>query len=144
MILSLEPTGPPTDFEVVETTSQSIVLSWGVVPEGHRNGIIAGYKVIYQALPNGGNLTANVSVGEEGKGTSTTLSGLNQFTNYSIRVLAYTVKGDGPPSVEQTVQTKEDSKLNNNANHLVQILFIYIWSAINYLCPTYISISMQG
>ena len=130
MILPLEPTGPPAHFTVGETTSQRITLSWGKVPESDRNGIITGYKVVYQALPNGESLTANVSVEEEKERTTTTLSGLNQFTNYSIRVLAYTVKGDGPPSPEKTVQTKEDSKLNNNANHLVEILLIYIWSAI--------------
>ena len=130
MILPLEPTGPPADFTVGETTSQSVSLSWGAVSEGHRNGIITGFKVIYQVLPNGRSLTANVSVGNEGERTTTTLSGLNQFTNYSIRVLAYTVKGDGPPSPEETLQTAEDSKLNNSANYLVEILLFYIWSAI--------------
>ena len=127
MILPLEPTAAPADFTVGETTSQSISLSWGAVPESDRNGIITGYKVVYQALPNGKRLTVNVSAGNGGERTSTTLSGLNQFTNYSIRVLAYTVKGDGPQSPEKTVQTKEDSKLNNNANHRVEILLHVIY-----------------
>ena len=140
MILPLEPTGAPANFmvNVGETTSQSIKLSWGKVKESDRNGIITGYKVVYQELPNGGSNTAHVSVEEEKERTATTLCGLRQFTSYSIRVLAYTVKGDGPPSPEKTVQTKEDSKLHNNANHLVEILLIYIWSAIIFLCPTYL------
>lgn len=136
--MPLEPTGTPADFIVGETTSQSISLSWGAVPPKERNGKITGYKVVYQPLPNGERLPVNVNVGNEGERTTTTLSGLNQFTNYSIRVLAFTVKGDGPPSPEKTVQTKEDSKLHNNANHLVEILLIYIWSAINFLCSSYL------
>ena len=140
MIFLLEPTGAPAHFtvNVGETTSQSISLSWGKVNESDRNGIITGYKVVYQALPNGWSFTAHVSVGAEGERTTTTLYGLKPFTNYTIRVLAYTIKGDGPPSPEKTVQTKEDSKLHNNANHLVEILLIYICSGINYLCPTYL------
>ena len=130
MILPLEPTGPPADFTVGETTSQSIPLRWAAVPKDHKNGIITGYKVVYQALPNGKRLTVNVSVGSEGELTTTTLSELKQFTNYSISVLAFTVKGDGPPSAEETVQTAEDSKLHNNANHLVEILPFYICCAI--------------
>ena len=117
--MPLEPTGPPTDVQVDQTTSQSISLSWSAVTEGHRNGIITGYKVIYQGLPNGVNHTVNVSAGNERERTTTTLSDLNQFTNYSIRVLAFTVKGDGPPSPVATVRTEEDSKLHNNANHQV-------------------------
>lgn len=138
MILPLEPTGAPAHFAVDETTSQSITLSWGKVNESDRNGIITGYKVVYQPLPNGGNCTADVSVKEEKERTTKTLDGLDQFTNYSIRVLAYTVKGDGPPSPEKTVRTKEDSKLHNNVNHLVEILLIYIWSAINFLRPSHL------
>lgn len=130
MILPLGPTGPPADFMVGETTSQSITLSWDVVPNSDRNGIITGYKVVYQALPNGKRDTVNVSAGNEGEPTTTTLSELKQFTNYSISVVAFTVKGDGPPSAEETGQTAEDSKLHGNANHLVEILLFYIWCAI--------------
>ena len=40
------------------------------------------------------------------------LEGLNEFTNYSIRVLAFTAVGDGPLSVAQFKQTLEAGKLN--------------------------------
>ena len=125
IILSLEPTDAPRDFTVLKTFSQRISLSWAAVTKSDRNGIITGYKVVYQALPNGGSLTVNVSVGEEEGPTTTTLSGLNQFTNYSISVLAFTVKGDGPPSPSIVAQTREDSKSHKDLNHLVEILLIH-------------------
>ena len=117
-ILPLEPTGPPTDFRIdlEKTTSQSISLSWSAVLHSDKNGIITGYKVVYQALPSGGNYTVNVGAGNDDARTSTTLSGLKKFTNYSISVLAFTVKGDGPPSPSRIAQTKEDSKLYRYAN----------------------------
>lgn len=114
--MPLEPTGPPTDFEVRpdSKTSRSITISWASVSDSLKNGIITGYRVIYRALPNGINstVTVNASEGSESERETTvkTLYGLNEFTNYSVRVLAFTVKGDGPPSVAITFQTEEDSK----------------------------------
>ena len=38
------------------------------------------------------------------------LRGLGEFVKYNISVVAFTVKGDGPPSVVVVVKTDEDSK----------------------------------
>ena len=78
----------------------------------HRNGIIKGYKVNYRALPNSDILTAvlNITSQQQNEGQMVTLDKLNEFTNYSIRVLAFTVIGDGQESDAQVVKTLEDSK----------------------------------
>ena len=86
-------------------TSTSIKVTWAPVKFEDRNGIIKGYKVIYRALPNGPNVTKVVNTEN-----ALTIGGLNEFTNYSIRVLAFTAIGDGPLSVAQVKQTLEDSK----------------------------------
>ena len=133
MILPLEPTGPPSDFDELSKTSRSITISWASVSDSHKNGIITGYRVIYRALQNGINSTVTVNTSEgsesDGRTTEKTLYGLNEFTNYSIRVLAFTVKGDGPPSVAKTIQTKEDSKLSNNSCHLIMCSVYNMYAA---------------
>ena len=66
----------------------------------------------YQALPNGQMAAkfSNISSQQQNKTQTVTLDNLNEFTNYSIRVLAFTLVGNGPASVAQVVQTLEDSK----------------------------------
>ena len=94
-------------------TSTSIKVTWAPVKFEDRNGIIKGYKVIYRTLPNGNDVTKflNISMENQDKAEQTLkLERLNEFTNYSIRVLAFTAVGDGPLSVAQVKQTLEDSK----------------------------------
>ena len=111
IILLLAPSGPPQDVVVTVVSPQNISVSWGLVSTENKNGIIKGYKLIYQALPNGNETTKIIDIaGQAAESTTTTLQNLNEFTNYTIAVLAFTVKGDGPLSVAQVVQTQQDSK----------------------------------
>ena len=114
--MSAEPSGPPEQVTLSDVTSTSIKVTWAPVKFEDRNGIIKGYKVIYRALPNGNNVTKFRNISEENQdqdGEQTLkLEGLNEFTNYSIRVLAFTAVGDGPLSVAQFKQTLEAGKLN--------------------------------
>ena len=110
--MSAEPSGPPEQVTLGDVTSTSIKVTWSPVKVEDRNGIIKGYKVIYRALPNGDNDTEVVNITIESQDTGKTLSleRLNEFTNYSIRVLAFTAIGDGPLSVAEVKQTLEDGK----------------------------------
>ena len=63
----------------------------------------------YRALPDGSLQTGVVSVST----TRLTLTGLNEYTNYSITVFASTVKGGGTASTPIIVITDEDSKLTH-------------------------------
>ena len=89
------------------TSSISISVSWEAVQADLRNGIISGYNITYQSqtendigilLAGPNDLQAN-------------LTGLKEFVDYNISVVAFTVKGDGPPSII-VVRTDEDSKSN--------------------------------
>ena len=113
MIFPLAPNGPPAFVNAAAHNSTTISVSWGPVVEQKRNGIIKGYKIIYQALPNKTNMTKmiNISIEDQETEQDTTLDGLNQFTNYSIRALAFTSEGNGPLSDAIVVQTQEDGKL---------------------------------
>ena len=112
MILCLEPSNTPQAVTVSVTSSRSISVSWDPVIADDRNGIIKGYIVNYQALPNGYLVAKilNITNQEQNNRQTVTLAGLNEFTNYSIEVLAFTIFGNGPASVGQVVETLEDSK----------------------------------
>ena len=106
----LEPSAPPNNVRGHNSSSTSILVQWNSVPEADQNGDITGYRVIYQPLPSG-NITSKT---ENAEATELDVTLLNEFTNYSICVLAFTVKGDGPQSCI-TVITAEDSKFQLNA-----------------------------
>ena len=88
------------------TSSTSILVQWGDVPLADQNGIILSYTVTYKALPGGSLQTKVVNF----PSNEATLTGLNEYTNYSITVSASTLKGEGNVSAPIIVITDEDSK----------------------------------
>ena len=70
-----------------------------------RNGIITGYKIRYQSQTE--NDSGFVEAGPNDRQAN--LTGLKEFVEYNISVVAFTVKGDGVPSVI-VVRTDQDSK----------------------------------
>ena len=87
-------------------SSTSIFVSWGDVPFSDQNGVILSYTVTYRALPSGPTKTKVLTA----SANQTTLTGLNEYTNYSITVFASTSKGGGNQSTPIVVITDEDSK----------------------------------
>ena len=100
----LEPSAPPANVKGNNSSSTSILVQWDEVPENDKNGIIKGYNVTYKDWRTGVEKTQTVDASQ------VELKGLNEFTKYNISVLAFTVKGGGPPSSTITVTTDEDSK----------------------------------
>ena len=109
VVFLLEPSGSPKGITTEPTSPKSITVSWGPVPASDRNGEILGYKIIYQALPSGDSITKEINATGDNE-QETTLDNLNEFTNYSIRMLAFTSVGDGPLSAAVLVQTQDDSE----------------------------------
>ena len=105
MFNSLEPSASPEGVTGHNSSSTSILVQWNDVKQDDQNGNITGYKVMYKALPSGSDETETVNASVK----QLNITGLNEFTDYSIRVLAFTVKGDGPLSSAITVRTDEDS-----------------------------------
>ena len=71
-----------------------------------RNGIISGYNITYQSQTEIDS--GFVPAGPNDRQVN--LTGLKEFVNYNISVAAFTVKGDGPPSII-VVRTDQDRKL---------------------------------
>ena len=99
------PNVPPSNVQGHSISSTSIFVQWSNVPAADQNGVILSYTVTYEALPGDSPQTKVVSAPT----TTVTLTGLNEFTNYSITVFASTVKGDGNVSEPVIVITDEDS-----------------------------------
>ncbi|XP_068677582.1 protein sidekick-1-like isoform X3 [Montipora foliosa] len=98
------PSAPPTSVQGHNLSSTSIFVSWGEVPPDDQNGVILSYTVTYRALPSGSEQMQNVTA----PNTTATLTGLNEYTNYSITVFASTIKGGGNKSVPIVAITDED------------------------------------
>ena len=103
-----EPDGTPQNVSGHNRGSASISVSWDQVPVEQENGIITGYTITYHSQSQNHNGTVPAGPSERQK----TITGLKEFVNYNITVLASTVKGDGPPSSPVLiVKTGQDSKL---------------------------------
>ena len=96
---------------------QSINVSWMMLDCQDRHGIITMYGVHYSIVGDSVYITVNTTNGDE---TSLIVVGLEEFTNYTIVVRAYTAVGPGPYSAPMDVQTLQDCKYN----HYVCLVFI--------------------
>ena len=101
-----EPSAPPSNVTGHNASSTSIFVSWGQVPFEDQNGLILSYTVTYRRLPSGPAETKIVLP----PANQTTLTSLNEYTDYSITVFASTSKGGGIQSTPIVVITDEDSK----------------------------------
>ena len=104
------------------TSSTSISVSWEDVQADLRNGIITGYNITYQSQTENDN--GFVTAGPNDRQAN--LTGLKEFVKYNISVVAFTVKGDGPPSVT-VVRTDQDSKSYNT----LLLLLLLIWQSVS-------------
>ena len=109
LFFSTAPNAPPSDVQGYITSPTSILVQWGDVPAADQNGIILSYTVNYTALPGSSEQTKEVNA----PAYETTLTELNEHTNYRITVFASTVKGDGNVSEPITRRTDEDSEFSN-------------------------------
>ena len=141
--MPLEPSGTPQAVTVNVTSSRGISVSWDPVVADDRNGIIKGYIVSYQALPNGYIVAKilNITNDEQNNRQTVTLAGLNEFTNYSIGVLAFTIFGNGPASIGQVVETLENSKFY--ASICAIVTFIVFVLTFNCIISAALSIFLQ-
>ena len=100
-----EPSASPANVTANVLNSTSILVSWGQVPLLDQNGVILSYTVTYTSSRSGSAKTKIVTA----PANQTTLTALNEHTEYSITVFASTSKGGGTESAPIVVND-EDSK----------------------------------
>ena len=104
----------------VNKSSTEITVTWQNVVGPERNGIILGFRVHYKAIGQfAKDITEKVEVVNGGDAVEKVLGSLEKLMNYSITVLAFTLKGDGPRSDVITVRTDQDGKFNGSSYFIV-------------------------
>ena len=107
-VLISVPSQPPTDLTAYNTSSTTLQVAWGEVPDGFVHGILQGYRVFYKRTGNKNDSYINSTTFPNERKLH--ITGLEKFTAYSLKVLAFTRKGDGVVSVNISVLTDEDGK----------------------------------
>ncbi|XP_068200860.1 cell adhesion molecule Dscam1-like [Palaemon carinicauda] len=100
------PSAPPDGVQCDPLTSQALRVRWNPLAPHLSNGPVQGYKVFYKRTTNIEG-TNPVEI-KRTTNLETNLHGLSRFTNYSIRVLAFTTAGDGVVSNPVFCVTLED------------------------------------
>ena len=100
MIAYLAPRIGPSIVSTTET-AKSLTIRWEELSQDDQNGVILGYRVTVVAV-NTNELIAIANVTER----NFTQGGLNEYTNYSVSVAAFTSVGIGNSSVA-VIETRE-------------------------------------
>ncbi|XP_030386436.1 Down syndrome cell adhesion molecule-like protein Dscam2 isoform X2 [Scaptodrosophila lebanonensis] len=102
------PSRPPEDVRCAALTSQSLQVSWQPPPIYHTNGLLQGYKLIFEPIIDDLLLSKDEVESRKTTALTTVLTGLRKYTNYSIQVLSHTRMGDGVLSNPLFCHTEED------------------------------------
>ncbi|XP_048579243.1 uncharacterized protein LOC5521276 isoform X2 [Nematostella vectensis] len=138
------PSAPPPNITAVNTSSTTVELSWSAVPYEHVNGIILGYKIqqlSYTYAYKSGTDNTEVNMTVHGADTlQRTLTPLEMYSDYTYRVCAFTIKGDGNWSDHYYFRTDEDAPLvapvNLTANSSIWHSIELNWTSIpSHLIP---------
>lgn len=104
--MSSVPSSPPQDIRCTPLSSQSLQVSWDAPPDSSLNGILKGYKVIWEnmnALTESPKTETKITTA-----LTVVIHSLEKYTNYSVQVLASTRAGDGIASSPLHCVTEED------------------------------------
>ena len=102
------PSLPPQNLRGNNISSTALRITWNPVVTGFVHGILRGYRVLYRKTNEPFAPYTKITISPRVRVKE--IYGLKKFTFYTIRVLAFTIKGDGAQSPPVNVSTDEDSK----------------------------------
>ena len=105
MYLCTAPSAPPSDVQLHMANESALNVYWNDVPLTHQDGVILGYRLRLQKEDDG-PVVWNITVGPDVTGYI--FSDLSIFQNYSVQILAFTIKGNGPMN-EKVYQMTDES-----------------------------------
>ena len=94
-----------------------------------QNGVITGYTIKYQSLTENDNGVVEAGPSDR----QANLTGLKKFVVYNISVIAFTVKGGGPPNFT-VVRTDQDSKSSNTCFSLLLLQSVLAFLFLFFFC----------
>ncbi|KAL0268744.1 UNVERIFIED_CONTAM: hypothetical protein PYX00_010567 [Menopon gallinae] len=98
------PDEPPQDIQCMALTSYALQLNWRPPSAARTNGIVQGYKIVYESTNELFESTRETKVTNA---VAVTLHGLQPYTNYSLQISAFTNAGDGARSPVTYCVTEE-------------------------------------
>ena len=101
------PNEAPVILESNSTTSTTIELKWSEVRQLNSAPLL-GYVIVYKEVDKKFHVNAMKSVAPVPR--EVMLEDLKKFTNYTIRVYAFTKNGNGVPSDAISLRTQEDGE----------------------------------
>ncbi|KAK3732804.1 hypothetical protein QZH41_017706, partial [Actinostola sp. cb2023] len=102
------PDQPPANSSAQSNSPTAILIEWNPVPSDYRNGFITGHSVFYRAISQADVPLLYEPIKRIDVGAETfqlLIDGLPSYTEYSVIVLAQTVKGDGVKAASMTAST---------------------------------------
>ena len=105
------PSLPPVITEAHSISPTRIHVEWQPVSRDHAHGIVLGYNI--QFREHKARAPTSYTYVQSDK-LSVELRGLQPFTEYCIKVSAYTRKGDGEPGSCHLALTDETGKFNSD------------------------------
>ena len=103
-MISTAPEGEPLDVLVIAVPPDALSVSWGPPNcQSWNSRLITGYTIHYTPLTSSQQQQQEEEEEEVGEGLQYELTGLDSFTDYSVRVSASNGQGRGPPSHPVTV-----------------------------------------
>jgi len=102
----LVPSQAPAHLALFNISSTTLRAVWAQVPECCRHGIIRGYRLFLRDSNTGEFVRIEKTEAGQYKFE---FSLLLKFYRYSVSVLAFTIKGDGP-TIETSAMIDEDGK----------------------------------
>ena len=97
----------PVPIEMSNTSSTSLKVAWGEVPDAFHHGEVTGYRVFLEETGFPDVIVANDTYPLHVN--TMDLIGLKKFTRYTVRIRAYSFFGEGPDGAVTTL-TDEDSE----------------------------------
>ncbi|XP_068688561.1 uncharacterized protein [Montipora foliosa] len=130
-----KPSKPPSPVTALNRSSTSILVKWSPIPKHSIHGMLLGYHIHFKSLDSVGlGIVSSRVQSTAANTTSSLIPGLLKFTDYSIQVSGFTVKGDGPLSKAVFVKTEEDvpskAPLNVKASNLTSTSIQVEWEQI--------------
>lgn len=102
------PSKAPTNFTGHNTSSTSLVIKWGTIPQDYIHGILLGYKIFYARTSVFNIPYETFTVSPEI--LTKELTDLWKYTEYCFRVAGFTRRGDGNLTDCLNITTDQDSK----------------------------------
>lgn len=119
------PAAPPQNVSGYNVSKHDIRVFWEEVPSRDVNGILLGYRVLFNDTSDE---VFNQTV--EFPRMNVTLGFLRPYTFYTIQVLAFTIKGDGPKSPPIIVRTEEEGEAYQGGDgkeiHVLELSTFYL------------------